>query len=74
MKPKQSLLVPESEPSGRTTTQLMAPIWRATSSVSSTIESAFSLCGMVRLQPAKLSAGSARNAALEAVRPIASST
>ena len=53
MKPQQSLLVPASDPSGLTTTQLIAPMLRATVSTSSTIVNACCLCGMVKLTPAK---------------------
>ena len=65
-KPKASLLVPASDPSALTMTQLMAPMRRATASTSSTIVSARCLCGIVMLQPEKPSgarpAGSSRRA------------
>ncbi len=63
VKPYQSLLEPDSEPSLRTTTQEIAPIRFAVMSTSSTIRIASCLSGMVRLQPEKFSAGSARSAA-----------
>jgi hypothetical protein len=56
-------LEPDSEPSLRTTTQDIAPIFFAVMSTSSTIFIASCLSGMVRLQPEKFSDGSARNAA-----------
>ena len=74
MKPKWSLLVPESVPSGATATQLIAPIRPAAGSTRSTIASARSLCGIVRLQPEKQSAGSARSAASRPSGLIASGT
>ena len=67
-KPKASLFVPASDPSGRTTTQLMAPMRRATGSTASTMASARSLCGMVMLQPEKPSGASARSAASRLLR------
>ena len=74
VKPYQSLLEPVSEPSGRTTTQDIAPIFFAVMSTSSTICIASCLSGMVRLQPAKLSAGSARSAAARRSGGTASGT
>ncbi len=68
MKPYQSLLEPDSEPSGRTTTQEIAPIFFAVMSTSSTIRMASCLSGMVRLQPEKFSAGSARSALVQPLR------
>ena len=47
--------------------QLIAPMRRASGSILSTMSSAACLCGMVRLQPEKPSAGRARKAA-EALR------
>ena len=74
VKPYQSLLEPDSEPSFRTTTQEIAPILFAVMSTSSTIRIASCFSGMVRLQPAKLSDGSARSAASSRSGGIASGT
>jgi hypothetical protein len=63
MKPKESLLLPARRPSGKTVTQLMAPITRAASLTSSTACIAVCLWGIVMLAPAKPKAGSARSAA-----------
>jgi hypothetical protein len=68
------LLLPDSEPSGRTTTQEIAPIFLAVMSTSSTILNASCLCGIVRLQPENSSAGSARSAARNPSGGIASGT
>jgi hypothetical protein len=62
-KPYQSLFVPESDPSGLTVTQLIAPMRRATVSTSSTIAMASCLSGIVRLQPENPKGCSARSAA-----------
>jgi hypothetical protein len=68
------LFVPESDPSGRTTTQLIAPMDLASASTSSTIFIACCLCGIVRLQPEKPSGCSARKAVASPSGLIASGT
>ena len=62
MNPKPSVLSPDSVPWGSTTTVLTAPIRSAAGDRWSTSEAAGPLCGMVRLVPAKPSAGNARSA------------
>ena len=62
MNPKPSVLSPDSVPSGSTTTVLTAPIRSAAGDSLSTSATAAFLCGMVRLAPAKPSAGSASSA------------
>ena len=74
MKPYQSLFDPDSEPSLRTTTHDIAPIFFAVISTSSTIRIASCFSGMVRLQPAKLSEGRARSATANCSGGIASGT
>ena len=67
-------LASPSVPSGRTTTQEMAPIFRAMSSDSSTMRNASCLCGIVRLHPANSNDGSARSASFRPSGRIASGT
>ena len=61
-KPSPSVFRPSSEPSGRTSTVLTAPIRSAAASRSSTSRNAASLCGMVTFHPRNPTRGSARKA------------
>jgi hypothetical protein len=67
-------LVPGQHRDRPTTTQEIAPMVLAVTSTSSTIRIASCLSGIVRLQPEKFSAGSARNAAPKRSGGIASGT